>query len=107
MLRLSGTVCVFEPAVSTAWLAVRRGLEVAAVDHLRAESGPQILEVISSPGPEGVESLTGFDVAGAMMEKVAPVMVKTGRTLWKSAETGECRRDSFLPKAVNPLPCRR
>jgi ribosomal protein S6--L-glutamate ligase len=44
------------------------GLEVAGVDMLEAKSGPKILEINSSPGLEGIERATGFDVAGALCE---------------------------------------
>ncbi len=46
------------------------GLSVAGVDVLRADSGPKVLEVNSSPGLEGVEKATGKDVAGAIMDHV-------------------------------------
>lgn len=39
------------------------GLNVAGVDMLRSERGPLVLEVNSSPGIEGVERVTGIDVA--------------------------------------------
>jgi ribosomal protein S6--L-glutamate ligase len=39
------------------------GLEVAGVDMLEARSGPKIMEVNSSPGFEGLERVTGVDVA--------------------------------------------
>jgi ribosomal protein S6--L-glutamate ligase len=44
------------------------GLRVAGVDMLEAEGGPQIMEVNSSPGLEGIEGVTGIDVAGAVIE---------------------------------------
>jgi ribosomal protein S6--L-glutamate ligase len=46
------------------------GLRVAGVDMLEGESGPQIMEVNSSPGLEGIEGATGIDVAGAVVEHV-------------------------------------
>jgi len=39
------------------------GLSVAGVDLLRSTRGPLIMEVNSSPGLEGIESVTGIDVA--------------------------------------------
>ena len=39
------------------------GLNVAGVDLLRAERGPVVMEVNSSPGLEGIESATGLDIA--------------------------------------------
>jgi ribosomal protein S6--L-glutamate ligase len=44
------------------------GLRVAGVDMLETQHGPQILEVNSSPGLEGIEQATGIDVAGAIVE---------------------------------------
>lgn len=47
------------------------GLRVAGVDMLESRSGPQIMEVNSSPGLEGIEKCTGLDVAGAVIEYIA------------------------------------
>ncbi len=44
------------------------GLRVAGVDMLEGTDGPQIMEVNSSPGLEGIESATQIDVAGAIVE---------------------------------------
>lgn len=44
------------------------GLDVAGVDMLRSDSGPLVLEVNSSPGLEGIESSTGVDVAGEILD---------------------------------------
>jgi ribosomal protein S6--L-glutamate ligase len=44
------------------------GLRVAGVDMLEGENGPQVMEVNSSPGLEGIERATGVDVAGAIVE---------------------------------------
>jgi ribosomal protein S6--L-glutamate ligase len=44
------------------------GLRVAGVDILEGRDGPQVLEVNSSPGLEGIETTTGIDVAGAIVE---------------------------------------
>jgi ribosomal protein S6--L-glutamate ligase len=43
------------------------GLRVAGVDMLRANHGPVIMEVNSSPGLEGIEKATGKDVAGQVI----------------------------------------
>jgi len=45
-------------------------LKVAGVDILRAESGPKIIEINSSPGLEGVEGATGKDIAGMIIEYI-------------------------------------
>ena len=47
------------------------GLQVAGVDMLEGKTGPQIMEVNSSPGLEGIETCTGLDVAGAVIEYIA------------------------------------
>ena len=44
------------------------GLNVCGVDMLRANHGPVIMEVNSSPGLEGVETATGIDIAGKIIE---------------------------------------
>jgi ribosomal protein S6--L-glutamate ligase len=44
------------------------GLEVAGVDMLESRDGPKIMEVNSSPGFEGLETATGVDCAGAIVE---------------------------------------
>ena len=46
------------------------GLGVAGVDLLRAERGPVIMEVNSSPGLEGIETSTGIDVAGEIIDYI-------------------------------------
>ncbi|MGA8278144.1 MAG: 30S ribosomal protein S6--L-glutamate ligase [Rhodanobacteraceae bacterium] len=43
-------------------------LDVAGVDVLRSRRGPLVLEVNSSPGLEGIETVTGVDVAAAIVE---------------------------------------
>lgn len=47
------------------------GLGIAGVDMLESNEGPQIMEVNSSPGLEGIESCTKLDVAGAIIEHIA------------------------------------
>jgi ribosomal protein S6--L-glutamate ligase len=44
------------------------GLNVCGVDMLRSNHGPVVMEVNSSPGLEGIESATGVDVAGKIIE---------------------------------------
>ena len=46
------------------------GLRFAGVDMLEAKGGPQVMEVNSSPGLEGVESATGVDVAGELFDLI-------------------------------------
>lgn len=55
-------------------LAVRAaqimGLRVAGVDMLEGAHGPLVMEVNSSPGLEGIETATGLDVAGAIIDYI-------------------------------------
>lgn len=44
------------------------GLHVAGVDMLEGVDGPQVMEVNSSPGLEGIETASGVDIAGAIIE---------------------------------------
>ena len=53
---------------STATRAAKiMGLNVAGVDILRANHGPVVMEVNSSPGLEGIEKSTGKDIAGSIV----------------------------------------
>jgi ribosomal protein S6--L-glutamate ligase len=47
------------------------GLRVAGVDLLEGKDGPQIMEVNSSPGLEGIEGCTQLDVAGSVIDYIA------------------------------------
>jgi ribosomal protein S6--L-glutamate ligase len=50
------------------------GLRVAGVDMLEGlegQDGPQVMEVNSSPGLEGIETCTQLDVAGAVIDYMA------------------------------------
>ena len=54
---------------STAVRAAKKmGLNVAGVDLLRSNHGPVVLEVNSSPGLQGIETATGKDVAGLIIQ---------------------------------------
>lgn len=55
------------------------GLNVAGVDIIRSNHGPVVLEVNSSPGLEGIESTTGKDVAGLIIEHIEK-NAKKGKT---------------------------
>lgn len=46
------------------------GLDVAGVDILRASRGPLVMEVNASPGLEGIETTTGQDIAGMMIDYI-------------------------------------
>lgn len=61
-----------EEYVETAVRAAQiMGLRIAGVDMLEGKTGPQIMEVNSSPGLEGIETCTQLDVAGAVVEYIA------------------------------------
>jgi ribosomal protein S6--L-glutamate ligase len=46
------------------------GLEVAGVDLLRSNSGPKVLEVNSSPGLQGIESVSNKDIADLIVQHI-------------------------------------
>jgi ribosomal protein S6--L-glutamate ligase len=47
------------------------GLGVAGVDMLEGVDGPQVMEINSSPGLEGIETATEIDVAAAIIDYMA------------------------------------
>lgn len=47
------------------------GLRFAAIDLMRTENGPLVMEVNASPGLEGIESATGLDLAARVIDYVA------------------------------------
>ncbi len=47
------------------------GLHVAGVDLLESNDGPQVMEVNSSPGLEGIETCTQLDIAGAIIDYIS------------------------------------
>ena len=46
------------------------GLRVAGVDMLESKDGPQVMEVNSSPGLEGIEGITKIDIASLIIQHV-------------------------------------
>jgi ribosomal protein S6--L-glutamate ligase len=52
------------------------GLAIAGVDMLQSKSGPMVLEVNSSPGLEGIETATGVDIAGKIVEYIEQTSIK-------------------------------
>ncbi len=60
------------------------GLNVAGVDMLRSNHGPVIMEVNSSPGLEGIETATGKDVAGAIIQ-----FIEKNAMPWKTRTRGK------------------
>ena len=68
---------------STALRAAKTlGLNVCGVDMLRSNHGPVVMEINSSPGLEGVEKVTGIDVAGRIIEFIE-ANAKPGKTKTK------------------------
>ncbi len=55
------------------------GLNVCGVDILRAERGPVVMEVNSSPGLEGIENATSKDIAGDVIKFIEKT-AKKGKT---------------------------
>ncbi|HAV13681.1 MAG TPA: 30S ribosomal protein S6--L-glutamate ligase [Opitutae bacterium] len=66
-------VIKLEPAYAEAAVRAAQimGLRVCGVDMLESASGPQVMEVNSSPGLEGIEGATGLDIAGAVIDYIA------------------------------------
>jgi len=46
------------------------GLPICGVDMMRSERGPLVLEVNSAPGLEGIETVTGRNIAGKIIEYI-------------------------------------
>jgi ribosomal protein S6--L-glutamate ligase len=55
------------------------GLGIAGVDLLRSARGPLLLEVNASPGLEGIESVTGMDVADAVIAHIEQALGRRTR----------------------------
>lgn len=70
-LHRGGTAAPIEITAAERRTALRAasimGLNVAGVDLLRSKSGPMVMEVNSSPGLEGIESVGGCNVADAII----------------------------------------
>ncbi|QDT67291.1 Ribosomal protein S6 modification protein [Planctomycetes bacterium MalM25] len=70
-----GTTEAVDISDEAAKIAVRSaqimGLRVAGVDMLESNEGPQVMEVNSSPGLEGIELCTQLDIAGAVIDYIA------------------------------------
>src|SRR5690554_3629443 len=68
------------------------GLNIAGVDMLQSERGPLILEVNSSPGLQGIEAVTGIDIAGEIVEYVeGSVRKKVSKRKTKNNEDNKDR----------------
>ncbi len=69
---MTGPVLLDENYRETAVRAAQiLGLRIAGVDLLEGNDGPQIMEVNSSPGLEGIESCTQLDIAGSIIDYIA------------------------------------
>jgi ribosomal protein S6--L-glutamate ligase len=44
------------------------GLNIAGVDILRSSEGPKVLEVNSSPGLQGIETINNINVASMIID---------------------------------------
>jgi ribosomal protein S6--L-glutamate ligase len=55
------------------------GLDVAGVDLLRSARGPLVMEVNASPGLEGIETTTGIDIAGKIIDLIEKKVRKQAR----------------------------
>ena len=77
-LHRGGTGSVVKLSAAERAVALRAarilGLGIAGVDLLRSAHGPLVLEVNASPGLEGIEAVTGVDVAGAVIGHVEAVL---------------------------------
>jgi ribosomal protein S6--L-glutamate ligase len=66
-LHRGGSAIPITPDEDTSKLAIAaakaHGLSVAGVDFIQSHRGPLLLEVNSSPGLEGIEGVTGVDIA--------------------------------------------
>ncbi|WP_114194109.1 30S ribosomal protein S6--L-glutamate ligase [Edaphovirga cremea] len=73
-LHRGGTACKVQITEQERNIAIQAvttlGLDIAGVDILRANRGPLVMEVNASPGLEGVETTTGLDIAGMMIDYI-------------------------------------
>jgi len=80
-LHLGGTASVAKVTAEEKKIAVNAtkamGLVVAGVDIIRSNDGPKVLEINSSPGLEGIEDVTGKDIAGLMIQAIEHNLKKT------------------------------
>jgi len=73
-LHLGGTAQVVKLTPEERSTAIRSaqiiGLNLAGVDIIRSNHGPVVLEINSTPGLEGIEKITGKDIAGHIVEYI-------------------------------------
>ncbi len=78
------------------------GLAVAGVDMLRASRGPVVMEVNSSPGLEGIETATGVDVAGEIVEYIENHISADVPAATPGPPAGKQASEKRKPKAAKP-----
>ena len=76
------------------------GLNVAGVDLLRSSRGPLVMEVNSSPGLEGIETATGKDIAGMIIEFIQKTQQVKGHKLVAKAKKNHVFE--FLGQSILP-----
>lgn len=73
-LHRGGKACTVDISEQEREMAVKAaavlGLDVAGVDILRSARGPLVMEVNASPGLEGIETTSGLDIAGMMIDHI-------------------------------------
>ena len=73
-IHLGGTASVVKLTAEEKKMAIKAAkamnLVVAGVDIIRSSRGPLVLEINSSPGLEGIEMITGKDIAGLMIQAI-------------------------------------
>ena len=73
-LHRGGTAEVVELSPNEEATAIRAanamGLEVAGVDLIQSDDGPMVLEINSSPGLEGIETVSGVDIADIIVRHI-------------------------------------
>jgi ribosomal protein S6--L-glutamate ligase len=79
---------------STAIAAAKAmGLNVCGVDMIPSSRGPLVMEVNSSPGLEGIETSTGLDIAGKIMEYIEANVTPKGEE--SSVKKRRIKRDNI------------
>jgi ribosomal protein S6--L-glutamate ligase len=73
-LHRGGTAEVVELSSNEEATAIRAtnamGLDVAGVDLIQSNEGPMVLEINSSPGLEGIEAVSGVDIADIIVRHI-------------------------------------
>lgn len=79
-LHLGGTASSVKISTEERQIAIKAAkamnLKVAGVDIIRSSTGPKVLEINSSPGLQGVEDVTGKDIAALMIKCIEKNVIK-------------------------------